>query len=180
MPLAPLPASNTKRYFIGQTASGKQHHIQVRVVDSLGDAAALAYFHGFCDAVKAGFYADVTFNELLVAEKGSDIRNPVAGWTTVTGTALIGNQPDTDIPLTLCARGRSTSGRKVRAFFWGAVFTRTDDWLLVPTPESELDAILTDINSNANAWLAIDGTSAVYQGNYTIQYNDHWVKEQRV
>ncbi len=178
MPLTPLPASNTKRYFVGVLADTLQHHIQIRVADSVSDASAITDLGGVFSVILPQLYSSTSFNELLVANHGSDIRNPVAGWTTLVGTGAF-TQPDTERPLTFCARGRAVSGRKVRLFLWGLNIARTANWEYVPGAGTDLATFLQDLNLSANYFLAIDGSKPVWKGDFTIDYNDHWEQEAR-
>lgn len=174
MPLAALPASNTPRFFIGLVNAGQQHHMQVRAAPSITPEQAVIDLGFVATTLQPSIFNDYTFNELLFAEEGSDIRNPVPGWEPIDGTAVFA-QNDQDQPLTLCARGRSTTGRKVRAFIYGADFVRTTDWILNPVAESGLDLFLGILVATPSYFLAIDGTKPVWKLDYTIGYNDHWV-----
>jgi len=178
VPLLPLPASNTKRYFIGVIADTIQHHIQIRVADTVANADAVTNLGNVVSLLVPAAHDSTTFNELLVAEKNSDIRNPVAGWTTQTGTILV-NQPDADRPLTLCARGRASTGRKTKLFLWGINFARTADWMFIPGAGTTLATFLTSLNTAASYFLAIDGNKPVWKSDFTIDFNDHYEKRAR-
>jgi len=178
MPLAPLPASNTKRYFIGLQNAGFQHHIQVRCTEAVSDAQAVIDLGFVVTTLQVVTAPDYTFNELLVAELGSDIRNPVAGWEVIDGNAAL-DQPDVQKPLSICARGRSSSGRKCRAFLWGQVFTHDSDWVYTPDVASPHLDFLNILVATPSYFLAIDGTKPVWELDFTVNYNDHWVKESR-
>jgi hypothetical protein len=173
MPLTPLPASNTKRYFIGVIADSIQHFMQIRVADTVSDAAAVTNLGNFVTLLLPTCYSSSVFNQLLVAQKGSDIRNPVSGWANQTG-AIPGSQPDEDRPYTQCARGRASTGRKVRLFFWGMQITRTASWTFVPTPGSDLEVAVSSLNTAAEYFLAIDGNKPVWVADLTLDFNDHW------
>ncbi len=131
MALAPLPPSNTKRYFVGIQDPNAQHHMQIMVAPSYSDASALSDFTALFTAMADVLFDDYVFNELLVAEKGSDIRNPVSGWIPIVGAATF-SQADHDYPLGITARGRSATGRKARFTLWGQFFTVPTNWLYVP------------------------------------------------
>ena len=178
MPLAPLPASNTQRFFIGLSGGGHQHHIQVRANDSV-DAAQAAIDLGFvATTLQPVIYNDYTFNELLHAEKGSDIRNPVASWEVISGTQAFG-QPVTEHPYALCARGRSTSGRKARLFLWGVNAARNSSWMVIPDAGSALEAFIAILVATPTYFLAIDGTKPVWRLDFTAGYNDAIVEDDR-
>jgi hypothetical protein len=178
MPIAALPPSNTKRYFIGLVNAGFQHHIQVRCADTVSDSQAVIDLGFVVSTIQPVTAQDYTFNELLVAEHGSDIRNPVAGWEVVPGTVAL-DQLDVQKPLSLCARGRSTSGRKCKAFLWGQVFTHDADWLFSPDVATPHFDFLTILVTTPSYFLAIDGTKPVWKLDFTVNYNDHWIDRLR-
>jgi hypothetical protein len=123
-------------------------------------------------------FNDCGFPSLSVAEHGSDIRNPVAGWTPLVGTST-NPQSDLDEPLTLCARGRSNDGRKSRLFLWGMVFARTVTWLLTPGSGTDFATFLSRLNSDSTFYLSISGLLPVWRDDFTINYNDHAIKVER-
>lgn len=178
MPLSPLPPSNTKRYFIGIRDPLAEHHIQVRVADTVSDAQAIIDLGFTVSLLQPVTYNDYAYHELLVAENGSDIRNPVAGWIVRPGLAAL-DQPDEDMPLMITGRGRSSSGRKCKFSLWGQVFVRDEDWMYDPVAESDHDAFLDIVQTTPSYFLAIDGSKPVWRDDFTVDYNDHWVQEQR-
>lgn len=178
MALAPLPPSNTKRYFVGIQDPNAQHHMQIRVAPSYSDASALSDFTALFTAMADVLFDDYVFNELLVAEKGSDIRNPVSGWIPIVGAATF-SQADHDYPLGITARGRSATGRKARFTLWGQFFTVPTNWLYVPVGAGRHDALISTANTSATTFLAIDESKPVWSRDYTVDYNDHWVAAAR-
>ncbi len=178
MPLLPLPASNTKRYFIGLRDPLAQHHIQVRVADTVSDAQAVIDLGFTCGLLQPVTYNDYAFNELLVAENGSDIRNPVAGWVVRPGLGAL-DQPNEDMPLALMARGRSSTGRKCKFALWGQVFVRAANWVYLPAAESAHEAFLDIVQTTPSYFLAIDGSKPIWRDDFTVDFNDHWVQEER-
>jgi len=178
MPLAPLPASNTKRYFIGLADANAQHHIQVRCADTVSDSQALIDIGYAVGLLLPVTFNDYTFNELLVAEHGSDIRNPVAGWTPEVGTNGF-SQTDQQFPLAITARGRSHTGRKCKFALWGQLFTQQPDWMYVPVLLGDHAAFMNIVITSPSYFLAIDGTKPVWRSDFTVDFNDHWVQEAR-
>lgn len=178
MPLSPLPASNTKRYFLGLKDDLAQHHIQIRCADTVSDSQAIIDIGYVATLLQPVTYADYSFNELLVSENGSDIRNPVSGWVVHPGTWATA-QDDTEMPLAITGRGRSHTGRKSKFSLWGQVFTRAEDWTYTPGFESAHEAFMTIVQTSPSYFLAIDGSKPVWRGDFTVDYNDHWVQEQR-
>jgi hypothetical protein len=178
MPITPLPPSNTKRYFIEQNVAGEVHYIQVRCGPGVTDAGALARFQTDFALLTSQMHDDVSFTNLYVADLGSDIRNPVAGWTPIDG-ASGSNMPVELHPKTLCLRGRSSTGRKVRMFLWGMDPALTEEWKYVPPVPSGLNSFRIAVTGNGNFYITIDGTPATYRADMTIGINDHWVSNER-
>jgi hypothetical protein len=179
MALAPLPASNTKRYFFRTVCGAFAHFTQVRVQDSVDNAAALAAFQNDLLALRPAFGSNVVIDELLVAEHGSDIRNPVAGWTLITGTggvAISGQNFSRSFSL----RGRSATGRKVKLLMWGFINDPQPDFQLAVADQlpSQITFQAT-VQTRASYYLAIDGSKPDWRTDYLEDYNDHWEKELR-
>lgn len=178
MALPPLPASNTKRYFVGVLAGVLQHHIQVRTSDTVTDAQMVTKLSSDFGLLLPVMFNDAQFNTLDVAVKNSDVRNPVTGWSALIGQ-VAGGQPDNDEPLTLCARGRSSDGRKTRLFLWGMQFTRPNDWEFIPGGATVYATFLTRLASDNQVYLSISGLLPVWKPDYTVNYNDNAIKRKR-
>ena len=178
MPLTPLPASNTKRYFISYLADTQRHAFQVRVADTVSDGAAITELQGFVTDILPQAYTGTVYDQLEVAENGSDIRNIVAGWTSQTGT-LGSSEPDNIRPYTYGFAGRSPSGRKVKGFLFGLSYNQPDTWRFVPGGGSDVETLIARLNATADFYLTIDGTKPVWYNYVNIAVNDHWVKVAR-
>lgn len=179
MPLTPLPASNTKRYFIHWTAGGLEHFTQCRVSDDTDNAFAVAFLQNDLTILLPALGDNVVIDGLEVAANGSDIRNPVSGWTVLSGTGgtdVVGQQRARSFSL----RGRSTSGRKWKALFWGFIAALQPDFELALADQSTAQSdFQTQVQERTNQWLAIDGTKPIVRTNFLEDYNDHWEKELR-
>lgn len=179
MPLTPLPASNTKRYFIRWVAGPYTHHTQIRVQDSIDNATALAAFQNDLNILLPALGDNVIIDGLEVAENGSDIRNPVTGWSTLTGSAG-GNISGQDFARSFSMRGRSASGRKVKILLWGFAHAHQDDFELALANQTAAESdFQAQVQARSNCYLAIDGSSPDWRTNYLEDYNDHWVGEAR-
>jgi len=178
VPLTPLPASNTKRYFIHWTIGGTSHHTQIRVLDSVTDGAAITALQDDFSLLLGALGSNVVLDQLLVADNGSDIRNPVSGWSTLTGTASpVSGQ---DLARTFSLRGRSSSGRKTKMLLWGLTTGEQPDFQLALADQpAEQSDFMSAVAARSNMYLAIDGTVPVYRTDYLEDYNDHWQKELR-
>jgi hypothetical protein len=178
MPLTPLPPSNTKRYFLGLASAEAQHHVQVRCADTVSDSQAVIDLGFSVGLLLPVTFNDYTWNELLVAEHGSDIRNPVAGWTPLVGTQGF-SQTDREFPLAITARGRSSTGRKAKFSLWGQFFTQQNDWMYTPALLGAHASFMAIVVTTPSYFLAIDGSKPVWREDFTYDYNDHWVQAAR-
>jgi hypothetical protein len=118
---------------------------------------------------------------VAVALEGSDVLNPVAGLTPVTGTGSAITDPA--LPRSLGFAGRASSGRKVKCFLYGFSFTDVgliDTWEQEPITISELQGFQGLLNSQSDFWLAIDGLKPVWYDRFTMTFNDHYVDAARV
>ncbi len=179
MPLPPLDASNTKRYFVLWTIGGTKHHTQVRVIDAIDNATAVLAFQNDFSILLPDLGDNVFIDGLEVAENGSDIRNAVSGWTTLQGTSGLDCLGQFQAR-TFSLRGRSSSGRKVKMLLWGFVIGRQDDFQLNLSDQTTGQSdFMTQVQARFNAYLTIDGSPAVWRTDYLEDYNDHWEKELR-
>jgi len=178
MPLPPLPASNTKRYWLIVTGPSSQHRIQVRVADSVSDAAAVAGIRSDFAQLGTALAGNYTLDGLEVAVKGSDIRNPVSGFAQVIGPGLaISGQ---DLARTFSIRARSTTGRKVKWLLWGITVAEQPDFQLGAADLGPgLSGLLGAMIARSDMYLAIDGTKPIFKPDMLEDYNDHWEKEMR-
>ena len=178
MPLSPLPASNTRRYFVVYTAGGLEHRLQVRSTEAITDAQAIAGISARLSELLPVMYADTSFLGLERADLGSDIRNPVSGWSVLTGTQP-GVMPALEKAYTLSARGRTTGGRKTKLLLFGVFNTRQADWEFTPAPATDFETFLTGLNATVNLFTGIDGLHPIWKNNFLQDYNDHWEHELR-
>lgn len=179
MPLPALPESNTKRYFLVYTCPPFTHRLQIRCLETATDAAAIARVEGdFGTLINDQFGSNVTFDGLEVAAKGSDIRNPVAGFTPFVGgagTPTIGE----DVARTFSVRGRSPTGRKTKLLLFGMQGAEEGDFLLTPGGGSDLLGFIAVLNGGTAFYKTIDESSAVWKPNLTLDYNDHYIAQLR-
>lgn len=179
MPLSPLPASNTKRYFLQVTAGAFVHHIQIRATAVTVDGAALAAIANDFTILLPALGNNVTLDSLEVADVGSDIRNVVPGWTLLTGS---GGTPvvDQDVARTFSLRGRSTTGRKVKMLLWGFIEAHQPDFELALADQTAAQSnFQAQVQARPNLFMAIDESKPDWRTNYLEDYNDHFEKLMR-
>jgi hypothetical protein len=178
MPLPPLPPSNTKRYWVVTQGPQTEHRTQVRVDASVTDSAALIALNADWTILAGVTSANYSITGLEVAQAGSDVRNPVPGWTPIVGTGPnIGGQ---QFARSFSIRGRSSDGRKMKMLLWGLTAgTQADFQLAASDMPAALTNFLASVNTRAGYYLTISGLKPVYQIDMLESYNDHWADEFR-
>jgi len=114
--MAPLPVDNTPRYKVFYTVNGVQHTQEWR--SDLSPAAMSVDLDQFWTAIEPELYQTV-IDDVQFAASGSNIFNsvtmPFVGSTYGSGTGVIGT-----VPYFVSFIGRSSDGRRLRVFFYGA------------------------------------------------------------
>jgi len=177
MPLPPLPASNTKRYKLLYVVGGVQHSLIARCSSAQTDGNALGFFNSQFAGVSGSLGNNVTWVGVDVALQGSDVFNPVSGWSPLTGT---GGSPTAPIdgPRAMCFPGRTVGGRKSKVFLFGLTsdFQTPATYELDPLPGTggiaNFHSVLV---SSSDFYLAIDGLKPVWYLRSTVKVNDHYV-----
>lgn len=178
MPITPLPEENTKRYFLTYTVGSDVHNMQARCADSVSDATALSNFAAIAAALQPDAGTATVFGEVFVALRGSNVRNPVAGFTPVTGGGG-GAVGGAETVKAWCISGRAPSGRKVKVFVYGMFITTPANYKQDPLTTPSLQGFQGLLNSQSDFWLAIDGTKPNWYFRATTKPNDHWVDQGR-
>lgn len=178
MPLTPLPPSNTKRYTLVYTVGGQSHHMMARAGAGATDTDAVNNFTAIFAALESAFYSDVSGLGILKQEQGSDVANPISGWTVMNGTSGSPITPQIK-PRAWAFSGRSATGRKSRVYVYGTVVAPGDTWEQDPLTDARFQGFQGLLNSQSDFWLAIDGTKPSWYFRATADFNDHYVREAR-
>lgn len=180
MPLTPLPADNTKRYKMLYTVGPNNHSITSRCSSGQIDGVAVSHMQAVA-AVLASFVGDnVTYQGVEVALLGSNVFNPVGGFTPVVGTAA--TVTAVNFPRAVGFAGRTTGGRKSKCFLYGPgngyvfVAAYEED----PLTTSQLQGFQGLLNSQSDFWLGIDGIKPSWYFRCTQKTNDHYVDKARI
>jgi hypothetical protein len=143
------------------------------------DSQAITYFNACFAALQSSLGTNTTWAGVQVALQGSDVFNPIAGWTPVSGSGAIVQPVDT--PRALSFVGRTSNGRKSRVFVFGVTSS------FVTPPTYEQDPLTTAgfqgfqglLNSQNDFWLGIDGVKPVWYFRVNVKTNDHYVDLKR-
>lgn len=179
MPLTPLPEDNTKRYKLIYTVGTFQHSITSRCSASQNDATALGHFAAVGAAMQPAFGTNVTLVNVEVALLGSNVFNIVGGWTPIVGTSSPVSVLDS--PRAVCFPGRTTGGRKAKAFWYGVTssYVTPNAYSEDPLVSPEFQGFQGLLNSQGDFWLGIDGIKPSWYFRCTIKPNDHYVDDLR-
>jgi hypothetical protein len=146
---------------------------------SHSDVAAVATFAAVAAALKPVFGSNCVFTAVTVAAKGSNVFNPVAGFTPVTGTngsTVLANDRAYEVAIS----GRSTTGRKSRIYFYGYAGARFTNFKQDPLTDAALQGFQGLLNSTSGLFLAIDETKPTWYFRATANYNSYWERAFRV
>jgi hypothetical protein len=179
MPLTPLPEDNTKRYKLIYTVEEDTHTLTARCSASQTDGQAVINFTDCAVALNGILGSNVTWVNLEVALLGSNVFNIVAGWTPQPGGAAVVSELDQ--PRSICFPGRTSGGRKTKAFIYGAssAYTTPDSYSEDPLTSTPLQGFQGLLDSQTDFWLGIDGIKPTWYFRATIKANDHWVDGRR-
>lgn len=176
--MAPLPESNTKRYWGIYTVATDVHKFLMRTGDTMDDTTAIAQIEFAWNLVKTTMGTNVTLIGVEVAENGSNVRNPLAISAPIVGTGG-GDIPDIQRPREWTIKGRSTDGRRSGISLFGVFENTPDDWKQEPIALAELVALRAFLQVQTDSFVTISGTHPTWHDKTTVTYNDHWVEERR-
>lgn len=176
--MAPLPEESTKRYWGVYTVAEDEHRVLMRVANTVTDAQAVAEMEDFFLQLQPSLGTDVVFTGMEVAALGSNVRNPVAITGPITGTAA-GSIAGVQEPRSWTIKGRSVDGRRVGVTIFGVFANTPTSWEEEPIVVAGLADARDVLNAPGNFWLSISGLKPVWYNRVTVNYNDHWVKQER-
>ena len=176
--MAPLPPSNTIRYFLDYTVNGLEHTIQMRVGPGATDGGASGSFSAFLAALSPNLYA-LSVVGMRKANLGTDVTNPV----TYTGTTSFGSGTAVDNlarAAFLSFIGRSTDGRRVRVFVYGTKITSEGDYRVDTGEAAEVADAIDVLNGASGVFLSISGLQAIWKAYANEGVNAYWQRRARV
>ena len=104
--------------FVNWTVGSMRHSTQIRVSPTPTAAAILADLHGMFSFLSDFMASNCSIVGLDEAVAGSNVRNPVPGWTTITGLGTNDAITGQHLTRTFSYRGRSPTGRKTKGLLW--------------------------------------------------------------
>lgn len=170
--MAPLPPNSTARFKVFYSNSGEQH------VQEYRSAASPASFNSELEAI----WDDVsplmkltTIDDVQWAASGSNVFNSVV--MGITGNTYGSGAGSVDyIPLFISFIGRSSDGRRVRLYFFGAVLTGAD-FRIVAGENADVDAVINTLDTSSV--VTIGGLAPVWKSYANAGYSAYWQRKVR-
>lgn len=175
--MAPLPQSNTERWWCIYAVNGTTHRVLCRTLDGVTAIQASGVFQPFFTQV-ATLRVSTTILGLERSLKGSNVRVPFAYSGGAPGGT--GTETSTDgRARTLSWTGRTTDGRRTKIFMFGINGQPQGDYRL-DTAESAANLTQVNwLNAASGVWLSISGLQPVWHMYANVGFNDHWIREYR-
>jgi hypothetical protein len=171
-----LNPNNTRRYFLNYSTSAAAHTMMLRTTTAVNAFSASFIFNDIFTAW-ASDLSLVTVNSMEMAEKGTNVRNPVlySGAATFGAAAEVGNLA----PRQICFLGRSTDGRRARLFLFGYKGATPTDWRFTVADHAAVGTVYNLLNSNPGVFLSISELATVKYNYADVNFNSYWERELR-
>ena len=185
--MAPLPVTNTGRFWLDYTVGDLEHTLMWRFNDALVDPAyTVTVLEGFFSYLDTVLYTDFAILGARWAAAGSNFSLPydisASTLNGFTGSGPVAT-PANQRPRELVYVGRSqASGRRARFSLYGAVIDTPGNYRIGPGEEPFTDtAIFAALNSGSGVGspVAIDNTPVVWYPYANVNYNSYWETEVR-
>lgn len=182
--MAPLPVTNTGRYFVDYTANGREHTVLFRYSQGAGpvppSAGHITSASNFLDAIAPKMPTDFAIVGARYAAWMSTVSFPwLAPTLTVAGTYT----PDaSSAPAFISFIGRGSTGRRSRVYLLGAGLaphqeTGVENYRVTVAEDADVAAAYTILD--ASVFVAIDNTTPTWYTYANLGYNAYWQKEMR-
>lgn len=175
--MAPLPQSNTERWWLIYANNNTEHRMGIRTADGQNNVGISAVFQGFMTQINS-IALSTTVLGLERALKGSNVRIPFPYTGTVPGGT--GTQVDTDRRARfLTFTGRSQDGRKQKVFWFGVQDITEGDYRVDTSESVAIANVVTHLSGAVNVYWSISGLPVTWHAYANIGYHDHWIKQYR-
>jgi hypothetical protein len=175
--MAPLPQSNTMRWWAVYTANSTQHRLMIRTAPGVTAAQMNTIFTSLFNNLTSALNT-INVQNLEFADLGSNVRN-TAAWT---GPASFGSGTEVDTDgraRSFSFVGRSQDGRKARVFVFGVKPFSEGDYRVDTSEAVAVANTVTFLNGASGVFLSISGAQPTWKGYANIGFNDHWIKQYR-
>lgn len=176
--MADWPQDNTARFFLDYEGDMGKRTVQFRPLGAATESAMITEIAGLINILKAIIYPSVTFNSLRVAVAGSNVTNPVTGWTPILGTASSTLSTE-NYPRFVSFVGRDTTGNKVRMSFYGTNVSISADYRLLVGENTTIAAAVSYLNDGSRLFGTIANHKPIFK-NYANQgFNAYHQRKRR-
>lgn len=174
--MAPLPESNTPRYFLTYNTCSHTHTMTVRADASVTDGTLSETVGAFLEAMEPGLFNSV-FVRLEKSAEGSNVRVP-ATWSGPTewGGASGAEQ---DAPLFWSFTGKDVEGRRFRLELFGRNTAANANYRLYAVDDSAIAAAIAELETIEPVFITIAGSGPIFNQYANQSVAQHWIGELR-
>lgn len=174
--MAPLPESNTSRYFLTYSVNGHNHTATVRDDGTVTPATFSEQMGAFLEALSPLLFTS-TFVRLESAAAGSNVRVPVP-WSGPTEWGG-GGGAEQNTPLFWSFTGKSADGRRFRLEIFGRNVPENANWRVYAIDDTSIAAAIAELETTEPMFLTISGSGPIYNQYANQSDSQHWIGELR-
>lgn len=175
--MAPLPPSNTKRYFLDYQVAGEQHTMTMRVDDAATDEDASTGFDALLTAM-APLLLNIVVVRMRVANSGTNVTTPATyGGALEFGT---GAGSGVNVPDFWSFTGKDSAGRIVKVEIFGRSISPNNNFRVNMVDDSDVEAALSALDTVAPIWLTISGSAPFWNPYANQGVNAYWQRQARL
>jgi len=176
--MAPLPESNTARWFLDYSDGINEHSMMFRTVSPASMATLKSEVDTFLDTMAPQMFV-ITIIGMRVALVGSNVSNS----TPWTGNATYGTgvMPATLAPREVRFVGRSADGRRNSISVYGTKFVTPDTFRIPSSADTVIEAALLRLANAAALGIGatISGQAPIWKAYANVNFNSYWESEAR-
>lgn len=170
--MAPLPANNTKRYFLDYSVGGVEHTLLMRVATGTDDSLASGAFEDLLTELSAQLYS-LTVLGMRVSAEGSDISLPA----TYSGATSFGSGAADKVGTAgyVTFLGRTADGRRTRISIFGNKTVQVGgDFRASGTEVGDFVDAIAWLQGNPSYFRSISGLGTTWYPYADTGYNSYW------
>jgi len=176
--MAPLPESNTARWFLDYTDGVNAHSMMFRTVSPASMATLKSQVDNFLTELDTVLYL-ITIIGMRVALVGSNVTNA----TPWTGAATYGTgaMPVANAPRELRFIGRSADGRRNSISVYGFDGATPDTYQITSASNPVIEAAILTLSNAAALGIGatISGQAPIWKAYASFNFNSYWEAEAR-
>lgn len=174
--MAPLPESNTARWYLDYQVGSQKHILQMRVAEEKNNVEVSGAFDAFLSAI-GPLLTIITINGLRGSAAGSSI-SVDRSWV---GPASYGSgaQSAVNRPAFISFVGRTDGARKVKVELFGIAGVNENDYRKTFLESVDVANTLDVLRADDMYWCAIDGLPAVWKNYANVGFNAYYQRKLR-